>query len=95
MRVWDRKIEDKKRGWGEEGQPHVPRLIALIFLSPIFLSRMRVVSIQYPGFSGPQNGGNASFGCRPDQHGLNQCSRSAPAELLRKLENACEKGASF
>ena len=70
MRVWDRKIEDSKMGWGEKGEPPVPRLIALIFLSSIFLSHMDVVSIQGPGFSGLQHGGNASFDSQPDQHGL-------------------------
>ena len=72
MRVWDRKIEDRKRGMGRRGCAHVPKLPALIFLSPIFLFRMDVVSIQGPGFSGPQNGGKASFGSQPDQRGFDE-----------------------
>ena len=38
MRVWDRKIEDRKMGMGRVGEPHVSNLIAIIFLSKIFLS---------------------------------------------------------
>ena len=64
------RLRTEKWGWGEEGEPHVPKLVALIFLSTIFLSYMDVVRIQGLGFSGLQNGGNASFGSQPDKHGL-------------------------
>ena len=75
----------KKGGWGKEGGRHVPKLIALIFRSSIFLSHIDVVSIQDPGFSGVQNGGKASFGSQPDKHGMTvavACSLATAAASL-------------
>ena len=68
MRVWDRKIEDRKMGMGRVGEPHVSNRIAILFLSTIFLSHTAVGGIQYPWFSRLQNGGNPSFGSHPDKH---------------------------
>ena len=76
------------------GEPHVPKLVALICLSSIFLSNLDVVRIQGSGFSGLQNGGNASFGSQPDKHGKTFGERDhrrvAPAKRRAALAHYLE-----
>ena len=68
--------------------------MALIFLSPILLSQMDIVSIQGPGFSGLQHGRNASFGSQPDQHDFitgRSCETARESAERKRARDAAEK----